>query len=254
MTNFSDQLFTDLMREHAATLQRTELPAPARHSNVKRGAWLAGGAGTLAVGVTASLAAFGGGAAPAYAVTPHPDGTVTVSISDLSGISGANAKLRDLGDQAVVVVPVRAGCPSIWSLPRPVRSPDLPKGYVFFPNITAGTKGSGTVTIDPSNIPDGDLVVLIATRVTKADAMAMAKATGMSVAQASKAIVMSSALTAPPAPTCVSLQELPGRPPSPLPVIMVGPGLAGPAAKPATAANPAPTTGPTATTPSTNGG
>ena len=46
MMKFSDQLFTDLMREHAATLQTTELPAAARgHSAVRRGAWLAGGAG-----------------------------------------------------------------------------------------------------------------------------------------------------------------------------------------------------------------
>src|SRR5215472_16788634 len=117
MTNFSHQLLTDLMREHAATLQRTELPAPpARHSGIKRGALLAGGAGTLAVGVSAGLAAFGGGTAQAYAVTPHADGTVTVSISDLSGVSGANARLQDLGDR-VVVVPVRAGCPAIGSLP-----------------------------------------------------------------------------------------------------------------------------------------
>src|SRR5262249_20771341 len=119
MTNFSDQLLTDLMREHAATLQRTVLPAPtARHSSIKRGAWLDGGAGGLAVGVPAGLAAIGGGAAQAFAVTPHPDGTVTVSISDLSGVSGANAKLRALGDR-VVVVPIRAGCLSNSSLRRP---------------------------------------------------------------------------------------------------------------------------------------
>src|SRR6202035_3964831 len=119
MTKFSDQLFTDLMHEHSATLRATQLPAAARgHSVVQRGGWLAGGAGTLAVGTTAALAATSGGGAAAYAVTPHADGTVTVGISKPSGIAGANASLTALGDR-VVVVPVRAGCESMDSLPTP---------------------------------------------------------------------------------------------------------------------------------------
>ena len=180
MTNFSDQLFTDLMREHAATLQRTELPGPsAGHLSIKRGAWLAGGAGTLAVGVTASLAAFGGGAAQAFAVTPHPDGTVTVSLSDLSGVSGANARLQDLGDR-VVVVPVRAGCPSMASLPHPRDA----TGKVSA-NVTA-SKENGTITVDAHGIPAGDLMVL-------------------AVQQRSNSISIGAALTAPPAPACVSM-------------------------------------------------
>ena len=119
MTKFSDQLFTDLMHEHSATLRATQLPAAARgHSAVKRGAWLAGGAGTLAVGITAALATTSGGGAAAYAVTPHADGTVTVGISKSSGIPGANASLTALGDR-VVVVPVRAGCESMDALRAP---------------------------------------------------------------------------------------------------------------------------------------
>ena len=180
MTNFSDQLFTDLMREHAATLQRTELPAlSARYSSVKRGAWIAGGAGTLAVGVTAGLAAFGGGTAQAFAVTPNADGSVTVSISDLSGVSGANARLQDLGDR-VVVVPVRAGCPSILSLAHPPNPPGQVSGSVSV------SKGSGTITVDAHGIPAGDLMVL-------------------AVQQTGSTIRMGAALTAPPAPACVSV-------------------------------------------------
>src|SRR5215469_604161 len=130
MTSFSDQLLTDLMREHAAALQRTELPAPsAGHSSIKRGAWLAGGA------------------AQAFAVTPHPDGTVTVSISDLSGVSGANARLQDLGDR-VVVVPVRAGCPLFTTLRPPTAMPSGQSSGT----ITA-SKASGTMTVDAHGIP-----------------------------------------------------------------------------------------------------
>lgn len=170
------------MREHAATLQRTELPAPsARHSAIKRGALLAGGAGTLAVGVTAGLAAFGGGAAEAFAVTPHPDGTVTVSISDLSGVSGANARLQDLGDR-VVVVPIKAGCPSISSLPSPAVTPGRTSG-----SVTA-SKESGTITIDAQGIAQGDLMVL-------------------AVQQTDGSIHIAGRLTAPPAPACLSISQ-----------------------------------------------
>src|SRR5215470_6379881 len=110
MTNFSDQLFTDLMQEHGPALQTAELmTATSRRHQLRRGAWLAGGAGALAVGITASLAAFGGTASEAYAVTPHSDGTVTVTISELSGVTGANATLRRLGLR-VVLVPVKPGC------------------------------------------------------------------------------------------------------------------------------------------------
>lgn len=251
MTNFSDQLFTDLMREHAATLQRTELPASsAGHWSIKRGAWLAGGAGTLAAGVTASLAAFGGGAAQAFAVTPHPDGTVTVSISDLSGISGANARLQDLGDR-VVVVPVRAGCPSIWSLPRKVSNSDMRALHqtvtvrsggsvgILDPYgswATAGPKGNGTITIDPHGIPRGNVEVLAVTQDLKATKAIPA------VMHAPKVIAMLGALTTPPAPACVSLQAPPGWPPSALPAWMVPMASPGPTAATEPAKDPLPST------------
>src|SRR5258708_1608503 len=92
MTKFSDQLFTDLMHEHSATLQATQLPgaAPGR-SAMKRGAWLAGGAAPLAVGITAALVATSGGGAAAYAVTPHAHGTVTVGLSLPSGPAPSRA-------------------------------------------------------------------------------------------------------------------------------------------------------------------
>ena len=62
------------------------------------------------------------GSAPAYAaysVTRH-DGTLSVSVSRLSGVAGANAALHALRAR-VVVVQVRPGCPPIGSLPGPGR-------------------------------------------------------------------------------------------------------------------------------------
>jgi hypothetical protein len=187
MTKFTDQLFTDLMHEHSATLEATRLPAATRgHSAVKRGAWLAGGAGTLAVGITAALAATSGGGAAAYAVTPHPDGTVTVGISKPSGIAGANTTLTTLGDR-VVVVPVRAGCPSLGSLPAPV---DPGKGQVMVSGVAKSADGS--ITVDAHGVPQGDVLVL-------------------AVEDTGHGISMGASLTRAPAPSCVS--EPAGFPP-----------------------------------------
>ena len=47
-------------------------------------------------------------------MTAHPNGTVTLAVYKDSGIAGANAKLRQLGDGQVVVVPVGT------QLPEPV--------------------------------------------------------------------------------------------------------------------------------------
>ena len=66
-----------------------------------------------------------GGAARAYAVTQNQNGTVTLAVYRESGIAQANARLRQLGDN-VVVVPVEPGSPVLGSLPPPAVQPDGP--------------------------------------------------------------------------------------------------------------------------------
>jgi hypothetical protein len=183
MTSFSDQLFHDLMREHGPALQAAELTAPGRRHHLRRGAWLAGGAGTLAVGITASLAAFGG-TSQAYAITPHPDGTLTVAVMNPSGVTGANATLRKLSTR-VVVVPVKAGCPSLGSLPSPPGSPGKVSGSVRVDTAVDGAK-DGSITVQAKGIPAGDLLVI-------------------GVESTSHGTTLAAQLTAPPAPACVTL-------------------------------------------------
>lgn len=101
------------MREHGPALAHARPPAHStRH--VPRRALLAGGgalavagaiAGTL-VAASGTPARTGGGGTPAYAVTKNPDGTITLAVYQKSGIAGANARLRQLGDKQVVLVPV----------------------------------------------------------------------------------------------------------------------------------------------------
>jgi hypothetical protein len=216
MTNFSDQLLTDLMREHGPALQTAGLTAPGRRHHLRRGAWLASGAGTLAVGITASVAAFGG-TSQAYAITPHSDGTVTVALTDLSGVTGANATLHKLGTR-VVVVPVKAGCPPLGSLPAPPGSPGKVWGSIWVDAAASGAK-DGSITVQAKGIPAGDLLVI-------------------GVESTSHGTTLAAQLTAPPAPACVTM---PTRVPAPPGRVVRGHGsggtvvqTTGPGSRPAT--------------------
>ena len=151
MTKFADQLFDDLMRDHGEALAGATVPrAPKRHLTA-RPVLLTAGAGSVAV-ATAVGALVAGGGTPAYAVTTHPDGTVTLAVYQESGIAGANSQLHQLGDR-VVVVPVKSGCPSIDSLP----APGVPAKDISL-QVKASTGGS--VTVDAHGIPAGDILVL----------------------------------------------------------------------------------------------
>jgi hypothetical protein len=152
MTRFADHLFDDLLREHGATLASTRVPPTPKRHLAPRPVLLAAGAGGLAVAATVGTLAAGGGT-PAYAVTTHPDGTVTLAVYQESGIAGANAQLRRVGDDRVVVVPVGSGCPSIASL----RAPAVQARQI---SVSASGSGGGSVTVDAHGIPAGDVLVL----------------------------------------------------------------------------------------------
>jgi hypothetical protein len=180
MTKFEDQLFVDLMREHGSTLEAIEPPAATRRYMASRRVLLATGAGGLAVAATASaLVVASGGGTPAYALTTNHDGTVTLAVYQESGITQANAKLRQLGDN-VVVVPVGAGCPSITSLRAPAVQPSNPI------SVQASGSVGGAITVNAHGVPAGDVIVVAAE----------------TSAQGSQT---QSVLTSPPTPSCVSL-------------------------------------------------
>jgi len=191
MTKFSDQLFDDLMREHGPALAHTALPAHPRRSITTRGTLLAGG-GALAVGaaVAGVLAAQGGTPADvagkatpaAYNVTKNSDGTITLAVYQKSGIAGANAKLRKLGDKNVVVVPVEPGCP------RPAAPAVSGKGHLIVTGISVSRDGS--VTVKAQGIPAGDILVI-------------------GIETNGRTAMSGGYLTSPPAPSCISLPAPP---------------------------------------------
>jgi hypothetical protein len=191
MTKFANQLFTDLMQEHGPALALTKPPKAPRLRAATGRKLLAADAGGVAVAAAAAGALVAGGGTPAFAVTTHPDGTVTLAVNQAAGISGANGRLHQLGDR-VVVVPVEPGCPSINSLLAPSVRPT---------HISGSTKvgRDGSVTVNAKGIPAGDILVMGVE--TNAHA-----ASGMSYS------LVESRLTSPPAPSCVSLPAPPATP------------------------------------------
>lgn len=205
MTRFADQLFDDLMRDHGSTLAHTRVPAAPKRHSAMRPVLLTAGAGGVAVAATVGTLVAGGGT-PAYAVTAHPDGTVTLAVYQQSGIAEANAKLHALGDR-VVVVPVRSGCPSITSL----RAPAVPVRHIA---LQASRSSDGSVTVDAQGIPAGDILVMgfasagqfsMGERMTTVSGPSAKTGSG----QLPETSFGASRLTSGQAPSCVSLPASP---------------------------------------------
>jgi hypothetical protein len=178
MTKFADRLYADLTREHGPAQAAASPPAAPRRHLASRRVLLGAGAGALAAAATA-VALAAGGSTPAYALTTHPNGTVTIAVYRASGIAQVNAKLSQVGDN-VVVVPVQPGCPAIGSLPPPAVAPDGPM------TVWATGSSDGSITVNGQGIPDGDIMVVGVETTTQGTKMA-------------------GQLTSPPPPSCVSL-------------------------------------------------
>jgi hypothetical protein len=126
------------------------------------------------------------GTTAAYAVTKNPDGTITLAVYQQSGIAGANARLLQLGDKQVVVVPVERGCTSKVTPPAVSG-----KGHL----VTTGISRSpnGTITVNAHGIPVGDILVI-------------------GVATSGNTSYGGGTLASPPAPSCVGMPPLPPGP------------------------------------------
>jgi hypothetical protein len=158
MSKFEDHLWREVVSRHGPDLEVARRP-PAKHRRpgprVLAGTTLGlAGAGTalaLVLGATVGTTAF--------AVTREPDGTVTLTIKQLAGITGANAKLATLGVRARAV-PVIAGCtasPVVSGLVTPPQSANPPLLRTHRPS-----PAFVSVRIDPSKIPAGETLVLAA--------------------------------------------------------------------------------------------
>lgn len=152
MSTFEDRLWAQLVREHGDEMQ---LATSTARSDRRRPALIGATALAVAGAGAAIVLAIGAGASapPAYAVTTNGDGSVTVTLRDISAITGLNAELARDGLRAKAI-PLTAGCPT--------------RG---FPNaMPAGTNPSTyTITIVPADIPAGDTAIVAASQTSSGE-------------------------------------------------------------------------------------
>ncbi len=160
MPSFEERLWAELVEHHGAALAAPPARGPARRSprarlRVRTAAGLATAAAALAAALVLVLGGIGPGSGPAaYAVVRNPDGTVTVTIREIVGVTGATARLEALGVPARVVG-VRPGCGSRGFTPARL-PPQASHGIARI----AGGAGHAAIVLDPAAIPAGDTVLV----------------------------------------------------------------------------------------------
>lgn len=136
MSEFEDNLWLTVVREHADELARTERTG--QHRRATRPQLLAGTTVGLAAIATTAALLFGASTSPAaFAVTRNPDGTVTVNLMQPSGIAGANEKLATMGVRAEIAAQAKTP-----------------------PKLVCPGGTAPTITFDPARIPKRDVLVI----------------------------------------------------------------------------------------------
>jgi hypothetical protein len=150
MSKFEDRLWSELVLDHGpqlASMTRIEVPHRSRRGPAAIGA-VAVASAIAAVALTATT---GTSPSVAYAVSQSSDGSVTVTIREISGVSGANAQLARL-QVPVRVARVEAGC-SATTKTVPI-SPAIVSDLVRY-------EGQA-LSIRPELVPNGDTLVISA--------------------------------------------------------------------------------------------
>lgn len=115
MSSFTDHLWSDIVREHGATLAHAHRPEPGRTRALRRPRVLAGSSLGLAGVAGALVLALGGStAAPAFAITTNHDGSVLVTLSYNANqnLPQVNAKLASMGLHETVTIDMARGAAS----------------------------------------------------------------------------------------------------------------------------------------------
>jgi hypothetical protein len=137
MSEFEDNLWLKVVREHGDELARSERTAHT-HRRASRSQLLAGTTVGVAALATSAALLFGASTSPpAFAVTRNADGTVTVKVMHRSGIAGANEELAAMGVRAQIAVPAKTS-----------------------PNLVCPGGTAPTITFDPASIPSREQLVI----------------------------------------------------------------------------------------------
>jgi hypothetical protein len=156
MTKFTDNLWSDLARQHGAALAQTRRRGPSwiRRPRVIAGSTLALAA--IAAVITLGLTSTGGTTAggtrvvtDAYTITQNSSGSVLVTISRSQSIAQANQKLADMGIGERVIIHMGSGA-------APVSGPVAcaPAPGVSGPPVKVLLGTNGTEVIQPGTTGD----------------------------------------------------------------------------------------------------
>ncbi len=148
MSKYTEQLWSDLAREHGATLAHTERSQP-RSSGVLRHPRVLAGSTLGLAGIAAAVTIALGAAAdpqPAFAVTRANDGSVQVQLNYKTdqNLPQVNAKLASMGTGEQVSI-VEASGPATTSGPVTCS----PQAGVSGPQVTILEGKDGTEVISP---------------------------------------------------------------------------------------------------------
>jgi hypothetical protein len=159
MSKIEERLWNDLLAEpgacHAlAAVQPSETHTPSRRAPIAAGGLLLVGA------LVAAILVLGGSTrtTPAYAVSVNPDGSVTLTLNEVLGVTGANATLEKLGVR-VRIARVEAGC---TATAEPIHGPGEPSGQWLMSMVEPQRAAGEGWIIHPDAIPQGDTVLITA--------------------------------------------------------------------------------------------
>jgi hypothetical protein len=161
MTRFEDNLWRELEGKYGHELSGT--PGPLHPRSRLRVPVIAGTSlGVVGGSAAAVIVLTAASSSPAFAVTPHRDGTVSVVIRRIEGIPGANHRLAQLGIHARAVR-VADGCqvPAARALARVTvitLARDVHRNWV------TASPGAVHARIRPAQIPSGRTLVIPAIR------------------------------------------------------------------------------------------
>jgi hypothetical protein len=162
MTKFEDNLWREVEAKYGAELSQAPGPMQSR-SRLRRPVLAGTSLGIVGAGTAAVLVLTAASSAPAFAVTRHRDGTVSVVIRRIEGIPGANRRLAQLGIHARTVR-VADGCqvlPPQGALRAAAVATLVRNGHT---NWIGGAAGTSRAEIRPAQIPSGRTLVIPALR------------------------------------------------------------------------------------------
>lgn len=151
MTRFTENLWSDLAREHGAALAHAERHEPDRARRPRPRVLAGSTLGLAGVGAALGVALTAGASTPAFAVTKTGDDSVLVTISQTQALPQANAKLTAMGIHEQIVIDMASGAAAVSGAVTCTPAPGVsgPQVKVLIASngtevINSGNTGAGT--------------------------------------------------------------------------------------------------------------